>query len=996
MGMYQLSRGRSTVKSRVRIALLTSVIAAVAAPAAQASFGVTQEHFEAGTCINIGCEYSGPSSEFYTQAAGHPPWGITKFELNHSGNNVEGAALKRIRVEIPPGLAADPQALPKCQQAEFRANTCPANTQVGTTELSAVAAETLTLSGLEGKVYNLEPGPGLPLDFGINVEPAGALTAPVQLYLEGHVDWSGDYHEYFEINNVPEEAEVKLLVVPVKAKLKVLMSKLNFNGVAGEGNFLTLPSVCSSSTTSYLEVESYAGEVSHTETHTPVGVEGCDKVPFKPIAEVKAATSTSDQPDGATTVVKVPQKAGSTEINTSDINDAHVTLPEGLTLNPPAANGLQACTAGQIAIGTTNPVTCPAASKVGTVTIQTDLPPNSLTGNVYLGSPSGAVIKEPPYTLYLDAESALGVSVRLQGSVTPNPSTGRLEVTFTKNPQLPFSELILTLNGGARAPLANPLSCEKATTNSVFTPYTGGSAALSSTPFTATGCANPLPFSLSQSTKDSSTVAGAYTSYTFNLQRADGQQYLSQLSTVLPPGLVGAIPSVPLCPEAQALAGSCPETSKIGSANVSVGAGGEPYGFSGSVYLSGPYDGAPYSLSIPIEAAAGPFDLGRVVTHVSLNVDPYSGRIIASSYIPTIVGGVPLRLKGLTVAVTRSKFLFNPSSCNPLATNTQLTSTFGATSSASSPFQLTGCSSLSFKPTFKAGTSDKANKGNGAELQVDLTQPGHEANLRSVVASLPLQLPSRLTTLQKACPEASFAAGPANCPPLSKVGTAIVSTPVLPKPLTGKAYLVSHAAAAFPDLDLVLEGDGGVHVILVGNTNIKNGITTSTFASIPDVPVSSFSLSLPMQANSVLTAYGNLCLKPLLMPTTLTAQSGTVIKQNTRISVSGCGVRVLSKRVVKHKLIIRVRTLGGGLITIKGKGLPTVRRRVAKSASVKFTIPLSRGGLRLLRKHPHRPLTVSVHVGFQPAKKGAAGSAADTTAKFKHPSTRSSHKKKHK
>ena len=976
------------MKSRVRIALLAlliSIIAAASAPAAQASFGVTELGFEAGTCKTSTCTYKKieeDSGEQFTQAAGHPPDGITSVELKSTENILKQrepeGSLKRLRVDVPPGLAANPQALPKCSESAFDKDECAGDTEVGKTELSVfVLALDTTITG---EVYNLEPAPGLPLEFGIHVDVPG--VANEHILLEGHVEWSGDYHEYFEINNISK-------MIPI------LKSKLIFNGNAGDGNFLTIPSICSASTTSHVEVESYEGAISRAETHTPVGVEGCDKVPFKPTAEVKAATSTSDQPDGATTVVKVPQKAGSTEINTSDINDAHVTLPEGLTLNPPAANGLQACTAGQIAIGTTTPVTCPAASKVGTVTIQTDLPPNSLTGNVYLGSPSGAVIKEPPYTLYLDAESALGVSVRLQGSVTPNPSTGRLEVSFTKNPQLPFSELILTLNGGARAPLANPLSCEKATTSSVFTPYTGESAALSSTPFTSTGCANPLPFSLSQSTKDSSTTAGAYTSYTFNLQRADGQQYLSQLSTVLPPGLVGAIPSVPLCPEAQALAGSCSETSKIGTANVSVGAGGEPYGFSGPVYLSGPYDGAPYSLSIPIEAAAGPFDLGRVVTHVSLNVDPYSGRIIASSYIPTIVGGVPLRLKGLTVEVTRSKFLFNPSSCNPLATNTQLTSTFGATSSASSPFQLKGCSSLPFKPSFKAGTSNKANKGNGAELHVDLTQPGHEANLRSVVASLPLQLPSRLTTLQKACPEASFAAGPANCPPLSKVGTATVSTPVLPKPLTGKAYLVSHAAAAFPDLDLVLEGDGGVHVVLVGNTNIKNGITTSTFASIPDVPVSSFSLSLPMQANSVLTAYGNLCLKPLLMPTTLTAQSGTVIKQNTRISVSGCGVRILSKRVVKHKLIIRVRTLGGGLITIKGKGLPTVKRRVSKSSSVKFTIPLSRGGLRLLRKHPHRPLTVSVHVGFQPAKKGAAGSAADTTAKFKHPSTRSSHKKKH-
>jgi len=986
------------VSSRVRtatLALLSTVILAAAAPAAQASFGVTEPDFEAGTCESIECKYSSAPEQFFTQAAGHPSWGITKFELNHSGSNVEGAPLKRLRVDVPAGLAANPQALPKCSQAQFLANTCPADTEVGTTELNAVAEETLVLNGLKGKVFNLEPNPGLPLDFGINVEPAGALTAPVQLYLEGHVSDayeparaaigapSGDYHEYFEINNVPEEAEVKLVVLPVKAKLKVLMSKLNFNGRAGHGNFLTLPSVCSTSTTTYLEVESHTGEVSRTATHTPVGVTGCDKVPFKPTAEVLGSTTVSDQPDGSTTIVKVPQKEGATETNTADIKDAHITLPEGMTLNPSAAHGLAACTAAQIAIGSAAPVTCPAASRVGTVTIETDLPPKTLSGPVYLGSPSGGPITKPPFTIYLDAESVYGVSVRLAGTVTPNPVTGRLEASFLSNPQLPFSELILSLNGGPRAPLANPLSCASAPTSSAFTPYTGGAAALSSSPFAATGCPSPLPFSLAQSTQNSSSTAGAYTAFTFNLERAPGQQYLSQLQTVLPPGLVGAIPSVPLCPEPAAQKGECPATSLIGTASVNVGAGTEPYAFSGPVSLTGPYNGAPYGLSIPVEAAAGPFDLGRVTTRVGISVDPYTGRVIATSSIPTIVQGVPLRLQSLSVAINRAKFLFNPTSCSPLATNSQLTSTFGAGQSTSSPFQVSNCGALAFKPAFKATSSAKVTKKNGDNLVVTLAQPAHEANIRSVVAQLPLQLPSRLSTLQKACPDAIFAADPRNCPPLSKVGTATVHTPVLPAPLSGPAYFVSHGGAGFPDLDLILEGNG-VRVILVSNTNIKGGITTSTFASIPDVPVSSFSLDLPMQINSVLAAYGNLCLKPLLMPTIITAQSGAQIKQSTRIGVSGCGIRILSHRVSHHQLILKVRTLGGGLVTVSGKGLHRASKRVKRSATFTFKIPLTKAGLSSLRKHRRRGLTVSVHVNFKPSQKGALPSAESATVKFKH------------
>ncbi|HWJ51240.1 MAG TPA: hypothetical protein VNR42_09475 [Solirubrobacteraceae bacterium] len=968
-------------KRRACTMLLAAVALAIAAPAAQASFGVTENNFEAGTCSGLtpSCTYKSPANAFFTQAAGHPPWGITTFELNHSGEAPEGA-LKRIRVDVPAGLAANPQAVPQqCKRTEFEENKCSTETKVGTIEL--VAYDGITDITVTGNVYDLEQPEGLPLLFGIDtgVEP----IADVHIYLEGHVDWSGAhpggaYHEYFEINNVPREAELSLS--KLKVPLTVLKSKLNFDGRAGAGNFLTLPSVCSPTTTSYLEVESYEGEVSKTETHTPAGVEGCSEVPFKPIASVFPETSTSDQPDGATTVVRVPQHAGENEINTADIKDAHVTLPEGLTLNPSAAHGLEACSPAQIGIGTLNPVTCPAGSAIGTVTIETDLPAKSLSGKAYLGNPAGGAITGPPYTIYLDAESQYDVSVRLKGSVVPNPSTGRLEVTFLENPPLPFSQLILNVNGGARSPLANPLACGSAQVEALFTPYTGTPAALSGTPFVTTGCPSPVPFSLGQSTQNTSPKGGSYTSYTFNLRRADGQQYLSQLRTVLPAGLVGAIPSVPLCKEPLAQQGACPASSQIGTATATAGAGAEPYAFSGPVFLTSRYGSSPYGLSIPIAAVAGPFNLGTVVTRVGISVDPSTARVIVTSNLPTIVGGVPLRLKSLSVAINRSKFLFNPTNCSPLATDSVLTSTLGATNPVSSPFQVSSCSSLAFKPSFKATTSNKTSKRNGAGLVVTLVQGAHQANIRSVVASLPIQLPSRLSTLQKACVGATFDANPAACPPESKVGTATVSTPVLPSRLTGPAYLVSRGGAAFPDLDLILEGSG-VRIVVVGNTDIKHGITTSTFASIPDVPVSGLLLELPVGPYSVLSAYGNLCLHPLLMPTTITAQSGAVIKQNTRIGVYGCGVRILSRRVRGHRLILKVRTLGGGLITVKGKGFRTTHRRVRKSSTVTFKLALTRGGLRSLSRH--HPLKVAVHVDFKPSARGALESATSTTVKFR-------------
>jgi hypothetical protein len=983
---------RSARLAWAALAAAASVIfIAISAPAAVAAFGVEEAAFEAGTCFTSSCTYASVQAnpgEAFTQAAGHPPVGVTTFEFNHHesmlGKEPEGA-VKNIRVDLPPGLAGNPEALPKCPIAAFEKDECAPDTQVGSNELTVFdGINNLTVSGT---VYNLAQPQGVPLDFGIHVG-AEPLTN-VHIFLEGHVAWSSDYHEYFEINNVPREGEV----LGAKVPLAVLRSKLIFNGRAGAGDFLTLPSVCSNVTTSYLEVHSWEGQVSRTQTHTPVGVGGCGAVPFKPSAEVKPETAQSDAPDGASTEVNVPQHVGANEINTADIRDAHVTLPEGLTLNSSAARGLGACTSAQIGIGTSSPVACPPASLLGTVAIETDLPQGSLTGNVYLASPSGGLITGPPYMIYLDAESVYGVSVRLQGSVEPNPGTGRLEASFTDNPQLPFSVLVLKLKGGAQAPLANPLACGSASVDALFTPYTGTASAIGSTPFVTSGCVSPLPFTLAQSTQSSSPAAGAYTSYTFNLAREDGQQYLSQLQTVLPPGLLGAIPSVPLCGEPQAGAGTCPAASRIGTATVSAGAGSEPYVFSGPVFLTGPYNGAPYGLSVPVPANAGAFDLGSgpcncVLTRAAISVDPYTARVIATSTLPRIVKGVPLRLRSIGVAVDRPNFLFNPTNCGPLTTDSTLTSTFAATQSVSSPFQVGNCAALAFRPSFTVATGARSSKANGASLRVNLLQGAHEANIRSVFAQLPKQLSARLTTLQKACTEAAFAADPSSCPSGSRVGTATVATPVLPGMLAGTAYLVSHGGAAFPDLDLVLQ-DGGVRVILVGNTNIAKGVTTSNFASIPDAPVSAFTLDLPTGPNSALAATSrSLCGQTLLMPTIITAQSGAQIKQNTRIAVSGCSktrarsrLRILSRRIVGHTLILKVRTSAAGRLRASGRNLRTVSRRARKATTVTLRVKLTHGGVRALRRH-HR-LRIRVRVRLRPSRRGASAAGASAAVTFR-------------
>jgi hypothetical protein len=382
-------------------------------------------------------------------------------------------------------------------------------------------------------------------------------------------------------------------------------------------------------------------------------------------------------------------------------------------------------------------------------------------------------------------------------------------------------------------------------------------------------------------------------------------------------------------------------------------------------------------MSIKVPAVAGPFNLGTQVTRATINVDPITGRVTVASVLPTIRGGIPFRVKRITVAINKQGFLINPTNCGVLQTESSIsgfTPETGGTASASlkTPFQVAGCSSLGFTPKFVAKTSGKPSKANGASIETTLNYVAGQANVKSVLVQLPKQLPSRLTTLQKACPQATFEANPFTCPSGSFVGGARANTPLLPGKLTGPAILVSHAGEAFPDLDLVMEANG-VRVILVGNTDIKKGITTTNFAAVPDAPVSSVTVNLPLGSHSALATERtttNLCTAKLVMPTTITGQNGTQFKQNTNIQPQGCGVQIIGHRVSGNTAILTVKTFSAGRISGSGSGLTTVARHL-KGANGKATlkVPLSSGGRN------RRPFTAKVRVGFVPKKKGPTSAA---------------------
>lgn len=1015
------------------VALLVGAIVAVAAPAAQASsFGL--ESVFAANCKNSTCgELQLPTlkpkevknSELYTQAAGHPVAGITQFKVNTEGefpNAVPsgiatGGVVTHVRTDVGVGVSTNPEAVAKCSMKEFGETevahgvflppTCKPESIIGVNDvivaLFSEAHAFITDLFLVGKVYNLEQPPGRASDFGVALELPESLTKAKGLvahtFIEGGVEWGkeplgtgkGDYHDYYEINVSPE--------------LPLISSRLILNGEAGttgKGGFITNPSSCTGvgpQTTTTVSLTPEVGATARGEYFGPLGTEGCAgggsfiQPPFEPAFKLTPETTQQDAPDGITTELSLPHDPSPTGIDTSQLRNAEVVLPEGMTLNPSAAGEVtEACTIAQARIhSSTFGVACPAASQIGTVTLEVPtLPAGSLTGNVYLGGPqppeaeTGPITK-PPYTIYVNAESKrYGVDVRLKGSVRPNEATGRLTATFESNPEQPFSNAILRFKGGALAPIANPLTCGAAKAETTLVPYIGSFATAGpSSAFNVDGngsggaCASPLSFQPAQTTFNQSPgYAGAKTSFTVNLTRSDGQQYLSQVRTVLPAGLVGLLPSIVKCPEPQANNGECPNTSEIGQVSVSAGSG-RGYGFKGHVYLTGPYGGAPFGLSVVVPAIAGPFNLGNVVTRGTIEVEQLTARVIATSNLPTIVKGIPLRLKGISVEINKQGFLQNPTNCGVLATETTLTSTLGAKQLLSTPFQVSSCNKLAFKPSFGAATGAKTSKANGASLETTINMPTGNANDKSVLVQLPKQLPSRLTTLQKACPEATFASNPYHCPAGSFVGGVRANTPTLAVKLQGPAILVSHGGRAFPDLDLLLEGEG-VRVIVVGNTNIKNGITTTNFAANPDVPVSSITVNLPTGPHSALAANGNLCANKLTMPTTMVGQNGATFKQTTTIKVRNCPVRVVGSKVIGNTAYLSVQTYEAGRVSGKGADLGTVFRHLSQpQRSASLNVSLTGAG-----RSRGRPFSVKVRVGFVPKKKGAPSSVAYTTVRF--------------
>jgi hypothetical protein len=791
--------------------------------------------------------------------------------------------------------------------------------------------------------------------------------------------------------------------------------------------FLSLPTSCPKTSsgepealTSIVEGDSWAEPHPAEPVHASATLgpfDGCNQIPFEPSLTVTPNGTAGSTPTGLTTDVHVPQEDSLSPngIAEGDVQNITVALPAGLALNPAAADGLAACTEAQIgyqgkaADGTdlfnAGEPSCPDSSKVGNVTITTPVLAHPLTGYVYLAAPqnfTGAPQENPFESLvamYLVARDPVsGVLVKLPGSVALS-GTGQITATFNDTPQVPFEDASLEFYGGDRAPLATPARCGSYATNAVFTPWSlqeGGSPTPASASFNIesgpNGSACPgssLPFAPSLTAGTTNVNAGAFSPLTTTITREDGQQDISSVKLHLPAGLSGILAGVKLCPEAQANAGTCGQESKIGSTIVSVGLGGDSYTVTGGeVFLTEKIAGtpadAPFGLSIVNPAVAGPFNLGKVVVRARIEVDPHTTELTATTNseaeghaIPHILDGIPLQIKHVNVTVERKGFTFNPTSCAAKTITGSVGSSEGASSNVSVPFAVTNCAALKFAPKFTVSTSGKTSKAKGASLTATLTYPkaaqGTQTNIARVKVDLPKQLPSRLTTLQKACTSKQFEANPANCPAASKIGYAKVTTPLLPVPLEGPAIFVSHGGEAFPSLTMVLQGYG-VTVDLVGTTFIsKAGITSTTFKTVPDTPFSTFELTLPQGKFSALAANGNLCKSKLAMPTEFLAQNGLKINESTPIGVSGCstGISIVSHKIKGRTLTVSVSVPAAGILTASGNGLS----RSSKSAKGRETLTF-----KLTQKKPGK-LSTKLKIAFKPSKGGKQ--AKSLSVKFK-------------
>ncbi len=914
-----------------------------------------------GVCA-AGTSFADASGRDFTLAGGHPASVSADFSFatDTSADGLESPVqnVKDVTLTLPQGFIASPAAIAaECPQQDFDGQSgvaCPYDSQVGwVTFVDSAGARTIA------PIYDVAPPPGHLAEFA--VEPLAAEFIPVGI--EIYVDLNSNYQVTASIPNLTTVAPI-------------LGAAVTFFGTTPGATrpLLYFPPSCSqeSSLTTTIAADSWndPGALVDVYPTSPGPSTGC-ALDFSPTITVAPSTTQADSAAGYDLAVAFPAATSPLQAE-SPSQSITVALPPGTSVNPAAVDGATACTSAQFGLGTNAPATCPASSEVGVITAETPLLAGTFTGGVYLAQ-DGSPATTPALPLHVFAEAAaLGFEVKLEGTLNVDAVTGQITATFSGLPPIPLAAIGLRFNTGPYAVIANPLACGPATTTATLVPWSSPatpSAVVTST-FTVDAdghggaCPSAWPSDPVFTAGSTNPVAGAFTGFTLNVTRADRQAPISSFTATTPPGFTGLLGSVPMCQEPAASSGACPSASAVGTVWVGAGVGddsgpGSPSSaelyLSGTVYLTGPTDGDPFGLEIVVEPIVGPFNLSEpfgspVIVRAGVTVNPLTAQLTIGTTLPTMLDGIALHARTVSVTIDRANFGLNPTDCSPLA----VTGTIDG-APVSSPFQVGGCSRLAFAPQISATVSGVAG-ANGVSLQAALVLPSGNANLKSVALRLPSALGARLSTVQFACPVATFNADPAGCDAGAVVGTASARTPILPGNLVGTVYLVAHGGSALPTLNLVLTADG-INVSVVGTVALAGGVTTASFASIPDVPISSLNLDLPKGPRSLLaTSASSLCGLDLQIPTTLVAHNGATIVRNTPVAVSGCahaasGVKAFAATVHGARIFVRVDLVKAGVVTVSGAYVKRYSHRLSAGVH-RIAIALTRRGVTAQRRHP--------------------------------------------
>ena len=931
-------------------------------------------------------------------------------------------------------------------------NACPADTAIGVATVTVNDPIAIFYITKVVPVFNLRPAPGEPARFGFIIRHAPVILdtsvrtgedygATVSVHYSSQaVQVLGSTVTFWGVPGDPRHDNVR--------GWACLFGRENgtpcvSQKTAEPSPFLLLPTTCGSLSSSVsgdawnpgvLEGEGKPSTFEGTFESPPQdALSGCEGLPFNPSLAVRTDTHAASTPTGMTLEVSMPQestlKAG--QLAEADVHSTTVELPEGLQTSAGAANGLETCQDFQAGFEhpdtdtgptlqgdledqhfTSFAAACPDAAKLGTVDVTTPLLPEHLTGSLYLAEQNTNPFASPLVIYLIAEEKTSKVLVKLAGEVEINPSTGRLITRFKNTPQTPFSNLTAHLFNTERASQATPAFCGSYPASASFSPWSGAAAQRQSDPKDFEITSGPkgepcpgatLPFAPGFHAGATNGNAGEYSPFELTINRPDGQQALESIDVRLPEGMAAKIASLTPCPAAVVEAlptlsqskPACAPESLIGKTITSSGLGGAPVTLAGELFLTEGVDGAPFGLLAVTHAAAGPFDLGYVSVLSTITIDQTTAAVTVKSInpIPKILKGVPVQLKQINVAVDRPEFQFNPTSCAAASISGGLSGWEGASNAVSYPFATSNCARLPFAPKLTATVQGNASKANGTTFAVTVESPGiGQANIHKVDLTLPEALPSRLTTIQKACLEVVFNANPAACDEGSVIGEGIVHTPVLKSPLRGPAYLVSHGGAAFPDVEFVLQGER-ITLVLDGKTDIKKGITYSRFETTPDAPFTKFESIFPAGPHSALTANVpesenfNLCKHTLTMPTEITAHNGAFLGQTTPIQLLGCGgvagfttakVKIKKHSVKGSTLTLVVVAPSAGRIAVGGSGLHTLKKSLSKLGTYKLKVKLGpKGKAAVAHKHL---LKVHVRVSFAPTH-GRASSAA-VTVKF--------------